>query len=172
MKTGRKMRFGPKCLNGTMALALVGMLVVAAWARVHGQDTANAPVPTEPKVGIVTGVPLQANYGGNLIVRSSASLESSIVGHVSNGDEVTIDHQEGSFYRITAPKSGYIWASYVRVTEERPKPKDKNVPWSQEEVVSSTKLPPQDTPPAAEAKKFQPAFDEGMKRDFEERRTP
>lgn len=149
--------------------AVLGLLLVPVvmWP-VFAQD---APVPTEPKLGVVTGVPTEAPYGGNLIVRLGSSLQSGILGYVSNGDEVTIEAQEGMFYKISAPQAGYIWTTYVRVTEERPAPKTKNEPWALEETVSATKLPANETP-APDGKKFRSSFDEGMQKDFEQHRAP
>jgi hypothetical protein len=48
------------------------------------------------------------------------TASSNIVGHVSNGDTVTIEGTSGSWYLISAPIRGYIWASYVQITDSEP----------------------------------------------------
>lgn len=69
--------------------------------------------------GIVKNVPLQDPYNGCLIVREGPGMEYPVKGHVVNGDRVTIEATSGSWYKISAPKTGYVWASYIAVTDSQ-----------------------------------------------------
>ena len=69
--------------------------------------------------GEVKNVPVQAPYNGCLIVREGPGTEYPVKGHVNNGDTVTIEGASGSWYRISAPLSGYVWSSYVTVTDSQ-----------------------------------------------------
>ncbi|HAE41141.1 MAG TPA: hypothetical protein DCG57_21275 [Candidatus Riflebacteria bacterium] len=69
--------------------------------------------------GEVKNVPLQAPYNGCLIVREGPGMDYPVKGHVVNGDTVTIEATSGSWYKITAPLSGYIWSSYVTITDSQ-----------------------------------------------------
>ncbi|MFZ5949522.1 MAG: SH3 domain-containing protein [Candidatus Rifleibacteriota bacterium] len=71
------------------------------------------------RAGIVENVPLEAPYNGCLVVRQGPGFEHPVIGHVVNGDRVTIDSGEGSWYRITSPKTGYVWATYIKITDEQ-----------------------------------------------------
>lgn len=76
----------------------------------------------EPKTGVIRNVPTGPEYNGNLVVRTTPDLTSSanMVGHVSNGDTVSIEGTSGSWYLISAPIRGYVWASYVQITDSQP----------------------------------------------------
>ncbi len=69
------------------------------------------------RTGVVANVPLEAPYNGCLVVREGPGFEHAVKGHVVNGTSVTIDSGQGSWYRITAPMTGYVWASYVKITD-------------------------------------------------------
>ncbi|MBU1105504.1 MAG: SH3 domain-containing protein [Candidatus Riflebacteria bacterium] len=69
--------------------------------------------------GEVKNVPVQQPYNGCLIVREGPGMEYPVKGHVVNGDTVTIEGASGSWYRISAPIAGYIWSSYIAVTDSQ-----------------------------------------------------
>lgn len=66
--------------------------------------------------GMVKDVPTQAPYNGCLVVREGPGMEYPVKGHVVNGDTVTIGGTSGSWCKITAPLTGYVWASYLEIT--------------------------------------------------------
>lgn len=80
---------------------------------------ANAVELNVARQGEVKNVPLQAPYNGCLIVREGPGMDSPAKGHVVNGDTVTIEATSGSWYKISSPLSGYVWSSYVAVTENQ-----------------------------------------------------
>ena len=52
----------------------------------------------------------------SLNIRKSASTESDVVGHLREGDKVTIDDTQGSWYKISASgKKGYVAKKYISV---------------------------------------------------------
>jgi uncharacterized protein YgiM (DUF1202 family) len=70
-----------------------------------------------PRQGVVKNVPVQEPYNGCLIVREGPGMEYPVKGHVVNGDTVTIEGTSGNWFKISSPKSGYVWASYLTVTD-------------------------------------------------------
>lgn len=69
--------------------------------------------------GEIRNVPVESPYNGCLLVREGPNMESPVKGHVTNGSTVQIEAASGSWYKISAPLSGYIWASYVKVTDSQ-----------------------------------------------------
>jgi len=92
------------CMMPALIIMLVAMQAAAVELNVARQ-------------GVVKNVPTQEPYNGCLIVREGPGMEYPVKGHVVNGDTVTIDGTSGNWFRITAPKSGYVWASYITVTD-------------------------------------------------------
>ncbi|PKL47756.1 MAG: hypothetical protein CVV42_12095 [Candidatus Riflebacteria bacterium HGW-Riflebacteria-2] len=91
-------------LRLTLLMLLVNLLTTAAELNIARQ-------------GIVKNVPLQDPYNGCLIVREGPGMEYPVKGHVVNGDTVTIEGTSGNWFKISSPKSGYVWASYIAVTD-------------------------------------------------------
>ena len=69
--------------------------------------------------GEIRNVPVESPYNGCLLVREGPNMESPVKGHVNNGETVQIEAAAGSWYKISAPLSGYVWASYVKVTDSQ-----------------------------------------------------
>ncbi len=69
--------------------------------------------------GEIRNVPVESPYNGCLLVREGPNMESPIKGHVTNGSTVQIEGAAGSWYKISSPLNGYIWASYVTVTDSQ-----------------------------------------------------
>lgn len=67
--------------------------------------------------GRIENVPVEAPYNGCLLVREGPGMEFPIRGYVANGETVQIEAGEGSWYKISSPKTGYIWAGYVKITD-------------------------------------------------------
>jgi hypothetical protein len=133
-REGSDMRHAIRFLGRTVLILLYCAAVVASFGQTGLM---------EPSQGVVTGVSTEQPYGGNLLVLLKPELGSQILGYVSNGDEVTIEEQIGSFYHITAPKDGWCWASYIKVTGS--KPSDNNQakqPLSIEEYFYNSKVTP------------------------------
>jgi len=69
--------------------------------------------------GEIRNVPVESPYNGCLLVREGPDMQSPIKGHVTNGSTVQIEAAAGSWYKISSPLNGYIWASYVTVTDSQ-----------------------------------------------------
>ncbi len=73
-----------------------------------------------PRQGIVENVPVEEPYNGCLLVREGAGGNSKILGYVPNGTTVQIEATDGAWYKISSPKTGYVYSSFVRITETVP----------------------------------------------------
>ncbi|NLF97855.1 MAG: SH3 domain-containing protein [Candidatus Riflebacteria bacterium] len=105
------MKISETLLIRVIALTLPVLLLLAGMAAAVELNVA--------REGIVKNVPLQDPYNGCLIVREGPGMEYPVKGHVVNGDRVTIESTSGSWYKISAPKTGYVWASYISVTDSQ-----------------------------------------------------
>jgi len=79
----------------------------------------------KPRAGIVKNVPTDPKYNGCLVVRKGPGMSFPVLGHIVNGDAVVIEGTEGSWMKISSPKSGYVWASYIEITDTEPLEPDK-----------------------------------------------
>lgn len=75
-----------------------------------------------PQTGLVNGVSTDPQYNGNLLVLKLPQLGAPQIGFVSNGTQVTVEEQQLTFYRISSPKAGWVWSSYVKLTNEPVEP--------------------------------------------------
>jgi hypothetical protein len=117
-------RIPARLVGGEMLILAILALIAGpighrVWAQAPGGETLS-----EPRRGVVQNVPTADPYYGNLVIRQGPSLQTPSIGFVSNGDEVTIVGTSGSFMQISSPKSGFVWASYLKITE-----------WGQSQIV-------------------------------------
>ncbi len=81
---------------------------------------ATAAELSTPRQGVVENVPVEEPYNGCLLVREGAGGNSKILGYVPNGTTVQIEATDGAWYKISSPKTGYVYSSFVRITETVP----------------------------------------------------
>lgn len=98
-------------LRGVVSIAVLATLVLAPAMELA------AEVLAAPRLGVVQNVPLAAPWNGCLLVRDGPNTNSKILGHVINGTTVRIEATEGAWYKISSPMTGYVYGTYVKITE-------------------------------------------------------
>lgn len=79
---------------------------------VTNPPTDNKPQESVKKNGKVI------NISTNLRVRSSADMSSSVLGYLTNGENVKITGEKGSWYQINfKEKTGYVHKDYIKIVE-------------------------------------------------------
>ncbi|HPT47824.1 MAG TPA: SH3 domain-containing protein [Candidatus Rifleibacterium sp.] len=92
-----------------------------------------------PRQGIVENVPAEEPYNGCLLVREGPGGSSAVKGYVTNGTTVQIEATDGAWYKITAPKTGYVYSTYVKITETATiDPATRDKPLSLEEIAENS----------------------------------
>lgn len=130
---------------------MVGFAVLVHAPEVVGQSVF-------PQKGVVTGVSTDPQYNGNLLILDLPSLSAPKIGFVSNGTEVTVEEEQLTFYRISSPKAGWVWSSFIKLSGEAPPDPNKgNGPRTPDQGLDAVKftpaVPTAETLPTARLKK-------------------
>lgn len=73
--------------------------------------------PTTPETPVVKQTGKVVNVSTNLRVRSGAGTNYGVVGYILNGETVTIEEKNGTWYKITSSKGiqGYVSGEYISI---------------------------------------------------------
>jgi probable enterotoxin D len=73
--------------------------------------------PTNPETPAVKQTGKVVNVSTNLRVRSGAGTNYGVVGYILNGETVTIEEKNGTWYKITSSKGiqGYVSGEYISI---------------------------------------------------------
>lgn len=103
--------YARKFIAGSLLLAITAGPAFLATPRLPAAELSVA------RQGVVENVPLQAPYNGCLLVREGPGTTTPIKGNVTNGTTVQIEATEGAWYKISAPLAGYVYSTYVKITD-------------------------------------------------------
>ena len=114
--------------KGLNALALALSMACAATAQPAVELNA-------VRKGIIQNVPTQAPWNGCLLVREGPNTSSPIKGYVPNGATVQVEATDGAWYRISAPQTGYVYGTYVKIVDSGDTPAGRPNALTLEEIV-------------------------------------
>ncbi|MDD3148594.1 MAG: SH3 domain-containing protein [Candidatus Riflebacteria bacterium] len=100
-----------KFVAGSLFLAIVTGPVLSSPPRLSAAEL------SVPRQGVVENVPPQSPYNGCLLVREGPGTTTPVKGNVANGTTVQIEATEGAWYKISAPLAGYVYSTYVKITD-------------------------------------------------------
>jgi len=129
--------FTMKHVGGMFLVALVlGFAFLAQVTIAGGQSLF-------PQTGVVSGVSTDPQYNGNLLVLKLPQLGAPQIGFVSNGTQVTVEEVQLTFYRISAPKAGWVWSSFIRLNGDAPPDPNKGEgPRTPDQALDAAKFTP------------------------------
>ena len=108
----RTTREALRALAFALALPLAGAAIAQSPASPAPAVELNAA-----RKGIIQNVPTQAPWNGCLLVREGPNTTSPVKGYVPNGATVQIEATDGAWYKISAPQTGYVYGTYVKIVD-------------------------------------------------------
>lgn len=131
LKTGTDARFFSVC--GPQPLFFMILLLLSAAVMLPAVEL------NVPRQGVVQDVPVEAPWNGCLLVREGPGMNWPIKGYVANGTAVKIEATDGAWYRISSPKTGYVYSTYVKITETETLDSSNERALTLEEIVENSK---------------------------------
>lgn len=131
IKTGTDARFISVC--GTKPLFFVVLMLLSTAVMLPAIEL------NVPRQGVVQNVPVEAPWNGCLLVREGPGMNWPVKGYVTNGTAVKIEATDGAWYRISSPKTGYVYSTYVKITETETLDSSNERALTLEEIVENSK---------------------------------
>ncbi len=130
IKTSQKRQFPASF--GLKPLLLAGLLLSGTIATLPAVEL------NVPRQGVVQNVPVEAPWNGCLLVREGPGTNWPIKGYVTNGTAIKIEATDGAWYRISLPKTGYVYSTYVKITETETLDSSNERALTLEEIVENS----------------------------------